>query len=618
MMVLIVSVGTFLGCTTAPHTPIIPGLSSDHIKAFKSVKVYANNPLDVKTGVHVDKGEFYTLFVTGRVGFGIFGRGSIQTFGSQIIKPEEKLGVIIGKQHQIAPPINATLRAPNKGEINLIVIDYGFWPELGNAKHWPRAYGDNSGSFDTTVIVWDTKEIDKIIEVLSKFRDLNYEDETVERLIAQANSLKDSLAETAIVTSAVKDSSTKNLEQKTISSDRPEFSDKKSAELAISEYENQSESPRKDFNEKPAVPELPKDQHSPLMLLLYPRGGEIVSTPTIQLVGVVEDDQGLKDVEITVNEAPIDPSVNRGIVFNSVKPSSRYEFNEKVPVAVGLNQIKVRAEDINGHVSEKIVSIRREESRDSIWAVIVGIDNYSDLPHLKYAVNDAQAFNDFLLETGFVRPDNTFLITNNQARLSALRTVLGTTLKQKAGKEDMVIIYFAGHGATERDSNSPDGDGLEKYLLPFDADPENLYASALPMREISYILNRIKSDRLIFIADSCYSGASGGRTVGVGGIRSNLSESYIDRIAGGKGRVIITASAANEVSVEDDNLEHGIFTYYLLEGLKGSADYDTDGLVTVDEAYRYVSEKVPDATGQEQHPIKKGSVEGQLVLGVVN
>jgi uncharacterized caspase-like protein len=60
-----------------------------------------------------------------------------------------------------------------------------------------------------------------------------------------------------------------------------------------------------------------------------------------------------------------------------------------------------------------------------------------------------------------------------------------------------------------------------------------------------------------------------------------------------------------------------VFTYYLLEGLRGAADTDRDGTITVEEAYRYVSEKVPRATGQEQHPVKKGSVEGSLVLGIV-
>lgn len=90
----------------------------------------------------------------------------------------------------------------------------------------------------------------------------------------------------------------------------------------------------------------------------------------------------------------------------------------------------------------------------------------------------------------------------------------------------------------------------------------------------------------------------------------------MERLAGGRGKVIITASAANEVSVEKDELQHGVFTYYLLEGLRGAADTDRDGTVTVDEAYRYVSEKVPRATGQEQHPVKKGSFEGSLVLSI--
>jgi len=66
-----------------------------------------------------------------------------------------------------------------------------------------------------------------------------------------------------------------------------------------------------------------------------------------------------------------------------------------------------------------------------------------------------------------------------------------------------VIIFFAGHGATEKDVMSPDGDGLEKYLLPYDADPKTFTRQAMPMAEVSRIFSRIQSDRLIFIADSC-------------------------------------------------------------------------------------------------------------------
>ena len=137
------------------------------------------------------------------------------------------------------------------------------------------------------------------------------------------------------------------------------------------------------------------------------------------------------------------------------------------------------------------------------------------------------------------------------------------------------------------------------------------------MRELSHIFNRLRSDRLIFIADACYSGASGGRTISIaGGLRAVISDKFLDRISSGKGRVILTASGANEVSAEKPEMQHGIFTYYLIRGLEGEADADRDGLITVDEIYNYVYREVPRATGQEQHPLKKGTVEGQLVLGV--
>jgi uncharacterized caspase-like protein len=227
------------------------------------------------------------------------------------------------------------------------------------------------------------------------------------------------------------------------------------------------------------------------------------------------------------------------------------------------------------------------------------------------------AFQRLLIEKNRVPTGNITVLINEQATLRNLRSALGTGLKSAAGTDDMTIIFFAGHGATEPDATSPDGDGLEKYLLAYDSDPADLFSTGMPMRDIALIFNRIRSESLVFIADACYSGASGGRTVSTGGaVRANIADTFLERLAGGRGKVIITASAANEVSVEKEELRHGVFTHYLLEGLRGAADIDHDGAVSVDEAYRYVSEKVPQATGQEQHPVKKGSVKGSLVLSI--
>ncbi len=600
------------GCISAIK---LPDLSSDKIRAYKSVKVYANRSSAINTGVYVEDGDYYSLIATGKVSTSKWDRAQVGYGGSG---PERKLGVIIDKKFQVVPPINATIDAQTKGEISLVVEDSGFIPEYGYAKYNSKEYKDNTGSFEATLIVWKTKNLDHIVDFFKQFKRMNPEDDVAEKLLAQAQSLKTSLAEVKIASDENKDQ-LQGQNVKTLSkADKAGSLDHQPPSLTASVPEKEQRPPLQKSLGDSVSSKAPNDLHAPLMLIVSPRERQNVSTVTIQLIGVVEDDKGLQKVEITINDKRLPSNEYRGIRINPAQLSRRYEFNESIPVDVGSNLLKIHAEDISGRISEKTIVINRKEMRRKVWAVIVGVDNYPNFPHLKYAVKDARAFYDLLVKTKLVSPDNIFFASNEKANLSNLRSILGTKLKRNAGQDDMVIIYFAGHGATEKDAKSPDGDGLEKYLLPFDAEPKDLYASALPMREISYILNRINSERLIFIADSCYSGASGGRTVSIEGTRANISDTYINRISSGKGRVIMTASSANEVSVEDDTLQHGIFTYYLIQGLKGNADYDSDGLVTVDEAYRFVSKEVPNATGQEQHPVKTGSVEGQLILGVVD
>jgi hypothetical protein len=355
----------------------------------------------------------------------------------------------------------------------------------------------------------------------------------------------------------------------------------------------------------------------PLLLITSPEDGQQNETNSVRLTGVVEDDRGLVRVEFLVNGRSDETGETRGIRLVESAPPKRMNFERRITLAPGANRIQVKATDTEGLTSERVLSVHYAGARRNVWAAIVGINDYPQLPKLKYAVNDAREFYRLMVEKNRVPAENIFLLLNDQASLKTLRSALGTKLKNAAGLDDMVIVFFAGHGATERDVMSTDGDGLEKYLLPWETDPSDLYSTAMPMREIAHIFGRIRSDRLIFIADSCYSGASGGRTISVTGTRANITDGFLERITGGRGKVIITASAANEVSVEKDDLQHGVFTYYLLEGLRGAADMDNDGTITVDEAYRYVSEKVPRATGQEQHPVKKGSVEGNLVLSIM-
>ena len=118
--------------------------------------------------------------------------------------------------------------------------------------------------------------------------------------------------------------------------------------------------------------------------------------------------------------------------------------------------------------------------------------------------------------------------------------------------------------------------------------------------------------------DACYSGAGGGRTFAAKSTRAgSVDDEFLQRLARTKGRAILTASNTKEVSYELPELGHGIFTYYLIEGLKGKADLNRDGTVTLQELYEYLAEQVTKrsrSVGGNQHPVMKGEMEGVLPL----
>jgi uncharacterized caspase-like protein len=262
------------------------------------------------------------------------------------------------------------------------------------------------------------------------------------------------------------------------------------------------------------------------------------------------------------------------------------------------------------------------------WAVVIGVGQYEHpgVAKLQYTVADAQGVYDVLTTVGGYKPDHVLLLTDRTERKPTLRNIrwaLGTFLARSARKDDTVLIFFAGHGAPEVDQRGMERDGLSKYLAPIDTDPDDLFSSALAMDDIQTIFGRIEADRVVMFLDSCYSGAAGlggkgGRTFAPKQTRAmNLDDQFLDRLTRSKGRAIITASRPSEVSIELPELGHGLFTYYLLEGLRGKGDLNRDGIVSLQELYEYLEQQVTQksrSVGGNQHPVMKGELEGVLPL----
>ncbi|EKD92567.1 MAG: Polysaccharide deacetylase, partial [uncultured bacterium] len=263
----------------------------------------------------------------------------------------------------------------------------------------------------------------------------------------------------------------------------------------------------------------------PVIAIATPKDGITVDSEYISLAGVAEHEKGIEKFEILLNGEPAHSKDQRGVKLVQ-KELKRIEFSERIRLREGKNEITIRAQEKEGMTAEKTIAVHMAKKKGEVWAVIIGINQYRNLPSLKYAVNDAREVYRYMIEVNRVPKDHIWLLLDEDATLDRIRSALGTQLRRKAGKEDMVIVYLAGHGATEQDTSSPDGDGLEKYILPHNADPKDLYASAIPMGEVSRIFRRIISEKLVFLSDTCYSGASGGRTILASGTRANISGAF--------------------------------------------------------------------------------------------
>jgi uncharacterized caspase-like protein len=257
------------------------------------------------------------------------------------------------------------------------------------------------------------------------------------------------------------------------------------------------------------------------------------------------------------------------------------------------------------------------------WAVVIGVGDYENksVPKLRFAESDADAMYRLLTTRGGYERGNVLLLTDRapeKPTLQNIRLALGDFLPRKTGRNDMVLIYYAGYGAPDVDTTRKESDGLAKYLIPRNVQPESLRKTAFALDEIPGMLARVPAERVVLLLDASYSGPAGGRTLAGAQAQSRtLSEQFLERIAAGRGRLVFTASGPNEVALESADLGHGIFTYYVLEGLSGKADRNGDGVVTVSELYPYVEEQVERrarAAGGRQRPLMKGDVEGTLPL----
>lgn len=257
------------------------------------------------------------------------------------------------------------------------------------------------------------------------------------------------------------------------------------------------------------------------------------------------------------------------------------------PVA-GRNQFNANAvssEAVTGMTSEAVANVIAPPRAPELHVLTIGLNEYLDSElNLNYAIPDATAIRDMMQQRygqifASVNIDQVF---NEQATVRGIKTAL-RSLRDTA-PEDVVVIYYAGHG----EASSEDFYFITyEFELPLTA--SRLERRAFSTSDLRAHIEAIGARRVILLIDACKSGTA------VAGFADRQDRRVIRQLGQSVGLHIVSATAKEQFAVEHETLGHGVFTYSLIQAMEGAADREPrDGNLTVREVVHYSEDQVPE------------------------
>ncbi len=244
----------------------------------------------------------------------------------------------------------------------------------------------------------------------------------------------------------------------------------------------------------------------------------------------------------------------------------------------------------------------------NLYLLVVGVSKTRDtrIPELPNAANDAADFYEAMrAQKSLYKHIVPKLLTD---RLATKRNIekwynLGCRI---AKERDTLIFFFSGHGAVSARA------GGAYLAVPYDANLNRTVSTCISMNGFKTIAD-IKARHAVMILDTCHSGAVAEHMGDPGHISLlELFQGFIEA----PNRLLLAGGRAYESSYEYPELRNGVLTHFLLKGMKGTADTDGNGIVTLRELYTYVYDRATALTKGAQHPELAGIEEGSVPMAV--
>lgn len=237
-------------------------------------------------------------------------------------------------------------------------------------------------------------------------------------------------------------------------------------------------------------------------------------------------------------------------------------------------------------------------------ALLVGISEFDD-PHwrgLRYPAKDATDLAAAMLDPARGRFDQVRVLTRpEETTRAAILAALRELRKQAHRPDDVVVVYFSAHGTLARDATGE----LRRFLVTRDASYRAIAQTALSMDMLKAEFDALSSRRRLLVLASCHSG--NGKSLlpkelekELSGVKSGFYARPLEESS--RASMVFAACDWGETAREDEGLRNDIYTHFLVEGLGGGADRNTDGAVTATEAHDYARRRTFAFTEGRQRP----------------
>ena len=246
------------------------------------------------------------------------------------------------------------------------------------------------------------------------------------------------------------------------------------------------------------------------------------------------------------------------------------------------------------------------------WGLVIGIEDYADLPHVEYARRDALIVKEYFVKIMGVPEENIIFLTNSNATKARIEGYLKEYLPANVGKDTTLYVYFAGHGISDMKKGDP-------YLVLYDGDTRFIAQTGYKLKDFYQDLDDLNIQKVYVFLDSCFSGvASRAAEMLTKGARPALIHAEDVHLDSDE-IVSISAATAEQTSNAYPAAKHGLFTYFLLRALKGEADANDDRWISVKEIFEYVENhvvRVSRKMGTEQTPTITPSLDTLKDIGI--